>query len=131
MDSYQLPFAQFTIIKEDLAEVTVAEGVELNLHMLKQSYELLQAKLNAPFSLLINKVNSYSYSFETQMQLPELQEINAVAVLTYDYLSIKTIEYLASLPSNKDWNLHHFSNRQNALVWLQQKAAETAKIKAK
>ena len=55
----------------------------MTLAMVKQYHEFLLSHLVSPFSLLINKVNGYTYDFDAQVNLATLEEINAMAVVAY------------------------------------------------
>lgn len=118
MNLHVLPFARITILEEDLAEVVVNHGVEMDLDMVNEYHQFLIAHLNAPFSLLINKENSYSYNFDAQEHLATLEEIKAMAVVAYNTASQKTTEGLLEIPRAIDWNLKIFDDRTDALNWL-------------
>jgi hypothetical protein len=94
MNVHELSFSKIILLSESIAEVIINEGVELDEKMVEQYHEFLLSHLIAPFSLLINKVNSYSYNFGAQINL-------AIAV-----------------PRSVEWNLKVFSNRDKALGWL-------------
>ena len=66
MALYMLPFAKIIILGNNIAEVMVHEGVELNETMVNQFHDFLLTQLSSPFSLLISKVNSYTYDFDGQ-----------------------------------------------------------------
>jgi hypothetical protein len=51
--------------------------------MVKQYHEFLLSNLVSLFSLLINKVNTYTYDFDAQVNLATLKEINVMAVVAY------------------------------------------------
>jgi hypothetical protein len=118
MELYELPFAKIMIIRDDIAEVIINEGVEMTKDMVEQYHGFLLSHLKPPFSLLVNKVNAYSYDFEAQAILGTLKEINAMAVVAYNRTTRITTEMLASYPREVKWNLRIFSNRDKALSWL-------------
>jgi len=118
MDLHELPFAKIIILDDNIAEVMIDEGVTMDMEMVEQYHEFLLLHLRAPFSLLINKVNSYAYDFEAQNKLATLKEINAMAVVAYNRITKLTTESLASHPREVKWNLRIFSNRDEALAWL-------------
>ncbi|MCJ8318375.1 MAG: hypothetical protein MJK12_01995 [Colwellia sp.] len=92
----------------------------MTLAMVDQYHEFLLSHLVAPFSLLINKVNTYTYDFDAQVNLANLKEINAMAVVAYTRPTEIATEYLKStVPHKIDWNLKIYSNRDEALNWLQ------------
>ena len=127
MNSHKLPFATIDIIRDDIAEVRINDGFEMDEKTVEQYHSFLLSHLHAPFSLLINKVNAYSYSFGAQEKLATIKEIRAMAVVTYSQGSKDTTELLASIPRNTEWNLNMFSDRTKALNWLLSQQNKTAK----
>jgi len=118
MDLYELPFAKIIVLRDDIAEVMINDGVIMDMAMVEQYHDFLLAHLRAPFSLLVNKVNSYTYDFDAQEKLATLKEINVMAVVAYKRVTEITTETLASYPRNVKWNLRIFSDRDDALAWL-------------
>jgi hypothetical protein len=118
MDLHELPFAKIIILRDDIAEVMINDGVEMDVNMVDQYHDFLLTHLRAPFSLLINKVNSYTYDFQAQEKLATLKEIKAMAVVAYNRVTRIATETLASFPRDVKWNLKIFSNREDALEWL-------------
>jgi len=118
MDLHELPFAKIIILRDDIAEVMINDGVKMDVGMVEQYHDFLLSHLRAPFSLLINKVNAYTYDFEAQEKLATLKEINAMAVVAYNRVTKITTETLASFPRDVKWNLRIFPNRDEALAWL-------------
>ena len=118
MDLNELPFAKIIILRHDIAEVIINDGVKMDIAMVEQYHDFLLSHLRAPFSILVNKINSYTYDFDAQEKLATLKEINAMAVVAYNPVTEITTEILASYPRNVKWNLRIFSNRDDALTWL-------------
>jgi len=118
MDLYELPFAKIIILRDDIAEVMINEGVQMDANMVDQYHDFLLSHLRAPFALLINKVNSYAFDFDAQAKLATLKEINAIAVVAYNRVSRIATETLASFPRDVEWNLKIVSSRDEALAWL-------------
>ena len=125
MDLHELPFAKIIILRDDIAEVMINDGVRMNEEMVEQYHDFLLSHLRAPFSLLINKINSYTYDFHAQEKLATLKEINAMAVVAYNRVTKITTETLASYPRDVKWNLEIFSNRDDALAWLLSEQGKT------
>jgi len=113
-----LAFATINILREDIAEVIVDDGIEMDVNMVQQYHDFLLSHLKSPFALLINKIHAYSYDFHAQEKIGTLQEINAMAVVAYNRTTIITTEMLASYPRERKWNLKIFENRDEALAWL-------------
>ena len=118
MDLYELPYAKIIILQDNIAEVMINDEVKMDLEMVEHYHEFLLSHLRPPFSLLVNKINSYTYDFDAQLKLATLKEINAMAVVAYDRITRITTESLASYPRSEKWNLKVFSNRDEALNWL-------------
>ena len=118
MNLYELSYAKIIILQDDIAEVIINDGVVMNVVMVKHYHEFLRLHLTPPFSLLINKVNTYTYDFNAQVELATIAEINAMAVVVYKRITELTTEALASYPRSKKWNLEMFFNRNDALEWL-------------
>ena len=120
IQSYQLPYAKINILSESIAEVIINEHVEMTLDMVNHYHEFLLTHLVSPFSLLINKINSYTYDFEAQLNLATLKEINVMAVVAYSRTTVVSTESLnSSIPRTVDWKLQIYSNRDEALNWLE------------
>ena len=115
---FELPFAKIIILHDDIAEVIVNDGIEMDARMVEQYHDVLLLHLHSPFSLLINKINAYSYDFQAQIKLATLTEINAMGVVAYNRASELSAESLALYPQCQKWNLKIFSNRDDALAWL-------------
>ena len=118
MDLYELPFAKIIILQDDIAEVIINDGVEMDTHMVQQYHDFLISHLRPRFSLLINKINSYTYDFNSQKDLATLKEINAMAVVIYNHTAEAYTKSLASLSRDVEWNIKIFSGRDDALAWL-------------
>jgi len=118
MDNHNLPFANIKILRNDIAEVIINDGIEMTLDMVEQYHHFLITHLVSPFSLLINKINKYTYEFDAQIKLATLKEINVMAVVAYNQTTNLTTKNLASMPREKQWKLSIFSDREKALVWL-------------
>lgn len=118
MKSYQLPFATINIVQTDIAEVIVNEGTEMTLDMVNQYHDFLLAHLQAPFSILVNKLHSYTYDFKAQENLATLTEINAIAVVVYNQMARLTTDNLANFPRSTQWNMRIFYDKEDALEWL-------------
>ena len=118
MNLYELSFGKIIILSDHLAEVIINENIEMTGEMVDGYHHFLLSHLKAPFSLLVNKINAYTYDFEAQLKIADLDEINKMAIVSYNRITTTTTEYLKDLPSHKNWNLEIFSDRNTALDWL-------------
>jgi len=119
MITHKLSFGEITLLQEDIAEVIVNDRVEFNLEMVAEYHEFLINKMKCLFSLLINKLNSYTYTFEAQQHLATLTDINAMAVVSYSNITELTTKSLIQVPREINWKIKIFNERVVALQWLQ------------
>ena len=120
MELHVLKFAKIILLRHDIAEVVIDENIVMNLAMVNEYHSFLISHLSAPFSLLINKINEYSYEFQAQLAIGNLPQIHAMAVVTYTRKSEITTHLLTTTtPRKKEWNISLFSQRSLALEWLE------------
>ena len=113
---YKLSFGTIITINNHLAEVIIDEGIEMDEHLVDAYHDFLLSHLKAPFSLLINKKNSYSYTFEAQKIIANLEEIDNMAVLVGTLGSTLATKTIISLKERE--NIKIFVDRVEALDWL-------------
>ena len=118
MSHYTLDFGEIIILQDDIAEVIIHEGVEMDDAIVDQYHAFLLMHLQSPFSLLINKINPYTYTFSAQLKLANLPQIHAMAVVAYNRVTEMTTESLNNMPREYSWNLKVFNNKDVALDWL-------------
>lgn len=118
MKQYKLRFGEIIILKPHLAEVIITEGIEMDEKMVDEYHEFLLLMLSSPFSLLINKKNSYSYTFEAQRLIANLKEIKSMAVVIHSKVTEMATKILIDINKDNDWNIKLFETREKALFWL-------------
>ncbi|MEW4924923.1 hypothetical protein [Algibacter sp. 2305UL17-15] len=119
MKEYKLSFGTIIILEEDLAEVIINEGVVMNEVMVDLYHDFLLSYLKAPFSLIINKKNSYSYTFEAQKTIANLKQIHLMAVVVGSAGALMSTETLIQMNEEQDWNIKLFNKRGEALEWVE------------
>ena len=119
MITHKLSFGQITLLQEDIAEVIVNEGEELDIEKVAEYHEFLIKEMKHPFSLLINILNSYTYNFEAQQLIGSLSQINAIAVVTYNKITKNIIKTIIEVPKKIPWKIKIFKERGVALKWLE------------
>ncbi|KJD31970.1 hypothetical protein PK35_12550 [Tamlana nanhaiensis] len=116
--TFKLSFGVIKILYPNLAEVIVNEGIIMNEIMVDEYHDFLLTNLETPFNLIINKQNSYSYTYGAQKSIADLKEINAMAVVVATSGSLLSTETLMGVNEHKKWNLKIFRTREEALEWL-------------
>jgi len=126
MESYKLSFCKINKLDVDTAEFIVNDGVEFDLPFVEEYHQWIQQNLIAPSFILVNKKNSYTYTFEAQRKIGTIAEIKALAFVTYTPISEFTTQALSELPRETSWNAAFFSDRESALTWLSEQRAASA-----
>lgn len=119
---YQLSFATINILSDCILEIIINEGVEVSIEMLEEFDEFLAIHFVNKFSLLINKINNYSFTFESKMMIASNENLHSIAVITYNHDSRKAVEDLHLMRAVDGWNLRIFSGLelgwQQGVEWL-------------
>ena len=118
MKTYELSFGRITTLSENLAEVIINENIEMTGKMVDEYHQFLLSHLKSPFSLLVNRINPYSYDENALHKIGSLQEIYKVAVVSYSNTSDWVIDFIKSLQERPSNRLMNFHDRDSALVWL-------------
>jgi hypothetical protein len=118
MKTFDLGFGQIIQLEPNLAEVIINEGVEMDMNILGQYHEWIIDNLSAPSFLLVNKVHPYTYTFEAQQHLADLEKVKAIAMVCYSTMTDKATRFVAKIPKKHPWQYRTFDNRKSALQWL-------------
>ncbi len=118
MKTYDLSFGTVTVLRPDLAEVIVNEGVEMDRDMVDEYHMFVSEFLAESCGILINKKHQYTYTFEAQLEIANLEKIKAMAVVVYSDATRIATEALMKLPTHSQWNLKIFPDREAGLAWL-------------
>ncbi|MDG5492425.1 hypothetical protein [Psychroserpens sp. SPM9] len=118
MKVFILPFAKITLLHKSIAEVVINDDVIMDAEMVEVYHDFLLSNLVAPFSLLINKEHAYSYTFDAQVKIANLKEINCMAVVLYNFSAEMGTKVLIDLNKGNNWNIKIFREREEALDWL-------------
>lgn len=120
MGIHTLSFCTVNVINPQLAEVIVAEGEVIEETNVNEYHDFLLDNLSAPFSLIINKINAYTYTYEAQKIIGQLKEIKAVAIVTPTSGSLMSTKVLLHINGDVQHVIKLFKARDEALDWLEQ-----------
>ncbi|KGJ93954.1 STAS/SEC14 domain-containing protein [Colwellia psychrerythraea] len=118
MEIHQISFAKISVLRKDLAEITVYNGADIDLNMVDEIHHYLSSIFSDSFSLLINKTNAYSTQLDALIQFGTLTAIDKIAIFAPNKLAKMSAEFSASIPSSTDLNIEVFTDRDEALAWL-------------
>lgn len=119
MKEYKLKMGRIIKLNDSCAEVIVDEGVEINLEMMNEYHHWIEEELTSPCSLLVNKLHSYSYSFEAIQRIGKLSKVVAIAVVIQNKPAGTTTSLLRKIQKKEHHTLKIFDKRENALKWLE------------
>lgn len=118
MNTYKLSYATVNIIHDTILEVVCNDEIELSIEMLKELKTLADKKIGQPFSLLINRKNTYTYSFEVLQHFGDFHDILATAFVVYNKTSEAVTNYAVEFIKNQNWKTEVFYNHEAAVQWL-------------
>jgi len=119
MKVFILPFGKIKILESNIAELIMNDGVLIDESKVNIYRNLLQAHLDTPFSILINKEHGYSYTFEAQVAMGELSDIISFrAVVVYNQSAEMATQIVMDINKENNWKIKIFRERQKALDWL-------------
>lgn len=120
---HRLSFGYFTLLAENIVEVTIDEGIELSLEMIEECDVFFKAHIFGNFGMLINRINEYTYSYEAQLSIGSYNGLKAIAFVYYSDEGKLFIEEVNLSRAYDNWNSCVFSGLdlewQKAFQWLQ------------
>ena len=119
----RLAFCQLTRLPGGIIEIIPDEGVEIDLAMVEELDASLMAAMGASFAILVDKVNSYSMTFDAQMKIGLLQGVQATAVVVYNSAGEMGTEQIKAMTDGEEKKIEIFFERSHAISWLEEKMA--------
>jgi len=107
-----LDFAEVKIINLHLAEVIINKDVLFTEELVEAYHNYLNNNLEAPFSLIVNKVNNYFYNKKAEKIIGNINGVDKMAVVIYDR------ETETAQDKIKHPGIKIFKTRVEALQWL-------------
>ena len=107
-----LDFAEVKIINLHLAEVIINKDVLFTEELVEEYHNFLNDNLEAPFSLIVNKVNNYYYDDKAEKIIGNIKGVDKMAVVCYDR------ETETAQDKIKHPGIKIFKTRVEALNWI-------------
>ena len=127
---YTLSFGFINLISDNIAELMIDEGVVMSLEMCEEYDEFLLNYFEGPFAVLVNKIHNYTFTYEASLHVASVENLKAVAVITYDQLNLDKARDLLERRKHDELNVKNFSGlhmgRNKAIEWLEE---ELSKVK--
>lgn len=126
--SYNLSFGKINIINGNIAEVVINNNIEISLEMIEECEDFFSKHFSGNFGLLVNKINTYEYSFEAKLTIGLNDRLRAIAVVNYYDIGTKQTDKIIQLRKKDNLNLKIFSGLelgwQDGIEWLNKELLE-------
>ncbi len=115
-------FGQINLLTTNIAEVIINDKIEVTLEIVDE-YDALMAKHFAiNYAILVNRINSYSFSYEALLCVASAQNLKALALINYRAENAQQTQNLKTIRHMDNLNIKEFSGldlgRENAIKWL-------------
>jgi len=118
MEWHKLSFGKIALLRSNVAEIMVDEGVDIDVQMVNEIHNHLLSLFTHSFSLLINKSNAYSTQLDALILFGSLTAINKIAIFAPNRLAKLSADFSANIPSSTHLNIQVFTERNEAISWL-------------
>jgi len=118
MEWHKLSFGKIALLRSNVAEIMVDEGVDIDVQMVNEIHNHLLSLFTHSFSLLINKSNAYSTQLDALILFGSLTAINKIAIFAPNKLAKLSADFSATIPSSTHLNIQVFTERNEAISWL-------------
>ena len=118
MKVHQFDFGTLTELEPQIIEVTVRPAIEVNLHMLKRVYRLLEDVIEQPCAFLVNKQHDYSLSLDAMRHLGNHPLIASIGFLLHRESTERIVQLEQQLMINRELPTRAFWDRDAAMSWL-------------
>ncbi len=119
MDWHKVSCGKIAVIRYDVAEIMVDDGIDINIKMVDEIHHYLLSTFPHSFSLLINKSNSYSTQLDALIRFGALPAIDKIAIFAPTKMAELSANFSAGIPSSAKLDIHVFPLRSDAINWLE------------
>lgn len=120
MQRHELQIGTIIILEDNLVEVVAPEGLEISIEILQEFRQFLRENTRYPVGLLVNKQNAYTYTYETQANIGDVDTIAGVALLVYSRVSEITTQSMLATITRPNYKTKFFWEREPAINWLKE-----------
>jgi len=122
MEKYRLSFCTVNIMADNIAEVIIDDNIEVSMEMVEEHDKFLCSMFRGDFGVLVNKINTYSYSLEAKLIMGSLVRMKAIASVFYSSQGMQSTQNIMEKRAMDSLNLKLFSGYelgwQQAYDWL-------------
>jgi hypothetical protein len=110
----EIAYSTFHEISPNIMEIIVHEGEEITGERVIETHKAVYEKFNAPYALLINRINTYSHTRDSLLRISEEKNVIAFAIIVYS----KTSRITAKIHTLFQDNVRIFDSKPSAIKWL-------------
>lgn len=118
MQSYQLKIGTVTKLDEQLVEIVAPEGLEVTIAILDEFTSFLLEHTQLPVAVLVNKKHPYTYTYEAQTKIGELEFISGIAIVIYSRITEIATQSMLGTIAQPSYPSKFFWDRDSAIHWL-------------
>lgn len=115
---HKLSFCRINIIEKNIAEVVVKGKVEVTALMIDELLLFIEDHMSGEISFILNKVISYTYSFDALVKFSLSDVIKNLAVVAYGDNSAAFSNYLKNNFNKSNKTIKVFNSREDAIAWM-------------
>ena len=124
LNNHRLSFCNINNIANNITEVKIDDDIVVDEPMVDEFHNWLAQHHNDKFGLLVNKTNHYTYTFEAQLKLGRIENMQAAAFFVKEHSSEVAIQAVMGIKKRRQMPNITFYNHQEAVDWLQDQLSQ-------
>ncbi len=120
--TYHLSFGKINIINGNIAEIIINKDIEMSIEMVEECEYFFSQHFHDNFAILVNKINTFKYTFEAKLTIGMSDKLCAIAVVNYHGSGLEQTDRIMRLRKQDNLNLKVFSGLelgwQEGVAWL-------------
>ena len=124
MNNNHLSFCYITNITDNITEVKIDEDIVVDEPMVDEYHNWLEQHHRGAFGVLVDKTNHYTYTFEAQLKLGQIENMQAAAFFVKDHSAEVATQALMGIKKRRQIPNNTFYDHQEAIEWLQDQLSQ-------
>jgi len=114
----RLRFCELIPLSDTITEVIADRNIEIDIDDVNTYHDWLSRHHDGDIAVLVNKKNHYSYTFDAQREINNLEEMKAIAYVIYDHATELALRGLLKIKSRRKIPYYISYDYDEALNWL-------------
>ena len=119
-----LDFCDITNIADSITEIKIDEDIIVDETMVDEFHNWLAQHHNDEFGLLVNKTNHYTYTFNAQLKIGQIENMQAAAFLVKEHSAEVAVQAVMGIKQRRQIPNSTFYKHQDAVEWLQDQLSQ-------